>query len=297
MTSLLYAIYVILSAVIISFYRRQSSKERLLKFVVVAVFPVIGWLFPLFWPGKLYNDAGEKLGEYIAAQQQEMSVQHMGIHSRLEAEKELNVLPVEEALLVSEHSTRRKVMIDVLKQDAINYLDILQTAVSNEDTETSHYAVSAIMEVKRKLTLSLQELSVQYEQNKDDEHLLGAYADVLSGYLRSGFLDERTLRKYKFIYVDVLGRYAEISDHAEQAFTDKIDTELELGSYADAEQTCRLFEERYPQSENVYLCYFKIYYTIRSSEKLRSNLAALKRSPIKLSNQALTLVRFWSEGA
>jgi len=297
MISLLYGIYVILSGVVLSLYYRQSPKEWLLRFAVVAVFPVIGWLLPLFWPGKLYKDAGEKLEDYIAAQQKEMSVQHMGIYSKLEAEKELNVLSIEEALLVSEHNTRRKVMIDVLKQDAINYLEILQTAVSNEDTETSHYAVSAIMEVKRKLTLSLQELSVQYENNKDDEHLLSAYAEVLKGYLRSGFLDERTLRKYKFIYVGVLERYTELSENAEQAFVDKIDMELELESYAAAEQTCRLFEERYPLSESVYLCYLKIYYTIKSSEKLYHTLEELKKSPIKLSNHALMLVRFWSEGA
>ncbi|UVI31256.1 hypothetical protein [Paenibacillus spongiae] len=297
MISLAFGIYILLSAVILGMLYRQSPREWLLRMVVVTVFPVIGWLFPLFWPRRLFKDAGGKLDDYIAAQQKEMSVQHLGIYSKLETEKELNVLSIEEALLVSEHSTRRKVMIDVLKQDAINYLEILQTAVSNEDTETSHYAVSAIMEVKRKLTLSLQELSVQYENNKEDVHVLSAYADVLKGYLRSGFLDDRTLRKYKFIYLGVLERYTGIAENACEAFVDKVDLELELKRYAEAEETCRVFEQRYSHIEEVYLCYLKVYFTIKSAEKLQHTFSKLKKSPLKLSNHALTLVRFWSEGA
>ncbi|MCQ6562657.1 hypothetical protein [Paenibacillus mendelii] len=297
MINLLLGIYILLSAALLGVYYRHSPREWLLRMVVVTVFPVIGWLFPVFWPGRLYKDAGGKLDAYIASQQKEMSVQHLGIYSKMETQKELDVLSIEEALLVSEHNTRRKVMIDVLKQDAINYLEILQTAVSNEDTETSHYAVSAIMEVKRKLTLSLQELSVQYENNKSDEHVLRAYTEVLKGYLRSGFLDERTLRKYKFIYLGVLEQYTEISQNAREAFVDKVDMELELERYAEAEETCRVFEQKYPHVENVYLCYLKVYFTIKSAEKLQHTLLMIKKSPLKLSNHALTMVRFWSEGA
>ena len=61
-------------------------------------------------------------------------------------------------------------MIDVLKEDTMQYMEVIKTAVLNEDTETSHYAVSAVMEIKRKLSISLQQLSVKFDQNKRDTH-------------------------------------------------------------------------------------------------------------------------------
>jgi len=297
MIGLLFGIYIILSGGLLALWYRHSWSEWLLRFLIVTVFPVIGWLFPLFWPERQYTNSNNEFHDYITKQQEEHKLRHVGIYSEVEAEKELNVIPIEEALLVSEHQVRRKVMIDVLKQDSTHYLEILQTAVSNEDTETSHYAVSAIMEVKRKLLLAIQELSVQYETNKNDEYLVQTYAEVLKGFLRSGFLDDRTFMKYQYTYLELLGQLIDLSEHTEWAYKEKVDTELALGLYAVAEGTSNRFIERFPLSEDAYLCLLGVHFATRSSSKLHHTLERLKQSPVKLSNRALTLVRFWSEGA
>ncbi|WP_138753878.1 hypothetical protein [Paenibacillus sinopodophylli] len=297
MIGLLYGLYVLLSALLLFILYRKSLREFSLRFLIVALIPVIGWLLPVFWPRSWFVHAGEKLDEYIVKQQEEMSVSTIGIHKKLEVEKELNIISIEDALIVSEHSARRRVMIDVLKQDSMNYLEVLQTAVSNEDTETSHYAVSAIMEAKRKLSLSIQELSVQYEHNKTDEHLLRAYAEVLKGFMRSGFLDERTSLKYKYTYVAVLNHLITHSEDAESAFAEKLNTEMELGEYLASEETCHAYIARYPLSEDAYLCLIQLYFMTKSADKLQNTIDTLKKSPLRLSNKALTMVRFWSEGA
>lgn len=293
----LFGIYVLVSALLLAIRHRRSWSEWWLRVIIVTVFPVLGWLFPLFWPKRLYSPVEEEFHEYISNQQDEHKLRHVGIYSVMEAEKELNVIPIEDALLISEHHDRRKVMIDVLKHDSIHYLEILQTAVSNEDTETSHYAVSAIMEAKRKLQLAIQELSVQYENQKHDEFTVQTYAEVLKGFLRSGFLDERTFTRYQYTYLDVLESLTRLSDQAEWAYRDKVETELELGLYAVAETTSLRYLDSYPASEEAYLCLMKVYFATRSSTKLHQTLSQLKQSPIRLSNHALTLVRFWSEGA
>ncbi|GKU77076.1 hypothetical protein [Paenibacillus sp. L3-i20] len=297
MVAWLFGIYVFLSASLLALRYGRSISDWLLKLVIVTIFPIVGWLFPIFWPRKFYVHAGEEFHDYIMKQQEEHKVRHVGIYSMLEAEKELNVIPIEDALVVSEHHTRRRVMIDVLKQDSIHYLEILQTAVSNEDTETSHYAVSAIMEVKRKLLIAIQDLSVQYESQKHEPYMVQTYAEVLKGFLRSGFLDERTITKYQYTYLTVLEQFITLSDQSEWAYRDKIETELALGLYGIAEATSRSYLEQFPHSEETYLCLLKVYFETRSVSKLRHTLEQLKQSPIKLSNQALTLVRFWSEGA
>jgi hypothetical protein len=292
-----YAVYVLLSAAVLGIRHRKSPRDMLFRLTIVSLLPVVGWLFPIFWPKSAIRSRDEQFDDYVKRQQEEHKVRGMGIYARTEKQKELDVIPIEDALVVSEHQTRRRVMIDVLKQDSEHYLEILQTAVGNEDTETSHYAVSAIMEVKRKLMLALQELSVQYENDKNDVYTARTYADVLKGFMRSGFLDQRTLDKYQYTYISVLGQLIAISDDDEWAYRDKAETELKLGLLADAEATGRLYEAKYPLSEDAYLCLMKVYYETKSPDKLFAALDRLKQSPVRLSNRALTLVRFWSEGA
>lgn len=297
MLGILFGLYVLLSAVLLGLRYRKSPRDWLLRVILVTAFPIVGWLFPLFWPKDLHRDADEEFSDYVTRQQEEHQVRRIGLYSRMETEKELSVIPIEDALLISEHQTRRRVMIDVLKQDTNHYLEILQRAVSNEDTETSHYAVSAIMEVKRKMLLALQDLSVQYENNKQDEYVVRTYAEVLKGFMSSGFLDGRTLLKHRYTYLAVLESLTELAENSEWAYHEKVNVELELGMFAEAETTGLLYIEKHPFSEDAYLCLLKVYYTTKSAVKLYETLDRLKRTPMRLSNHALTLVRFWSEGA
>lgn len=292
-------LYLILCGTILGIRHRRDKREWWIRFALVTSLPVIGFLMPAFWPRRWHerNASPDFLAELdIIAQFDTQAANQSGAIKKLEAKNEMNVVPLEEALLVNDLSTRRRIMIDLLKQDSLDYLEVLRMAVSNEDTETSHYAVSAIMEAKRKLTLTLQELSVKYEENKDDPHLLRSYADVLKSYMRSGFFDERTLMKHNHTYAMVLDRLVELVPESADAYVEKIDADLDLGDYAAAERTAARFLEQFPRSEEAYLCLMKVYFTVRAVDQLKTTLEDLKKSPIRLSSRALTMVRFWSEG-
>ena len=187
-------------------------------------------------------------------------------------------------------------MIDVLKQDALQYLDVLKTAVTNEDTETSHYAVTAVIEVKRELTILLQKLSVEFSQTPNDKQLALTYASVIKEYLRSGFLDEQSIKQYRITYTQILQQLIDSNQADEDVFVEKVEMELKLGDIYSAEQTALLFKERYPMCEKAYLSLMAIYYEMRAFEKLEKELRSLMATPISLSNQALTTVRYWSTG-
>ncbi|MCZ8518248.1 MULTISPECIES: hypothetical protein [Paenibacillus] len=291
-------LYLLMCTLVLAIRHRHDRNEFLIRLALAVGLPIAGFLLPLFWPaGRQLRAREEQSAEFMATLDR--------IHSEApsptviykpEAVKEINVIPLEEALLVNDTTTRRRIVIDLLKQDSLEYLEVLRMAVGNEDTETSHYAVSAIMEIKRKLTLSLQKLSVQYERNKGDAHLLRSYADVLRNYMRSGLLDERTLLKYKHTYTRVLGELLELSSDAYEAYGEKVNTDLELRQYETAEHTARLFITSFPRDEEAYLALIKVYFTMRSMDQLKSALEELKRSPVRLTSRALGVVRFWAEG-
>ncbi|MBD2864243.1 tetratricopeptide repeat protein [Paenibacillus oceani] len=296
MFEIAWLVYIVVCGIVFGIVYRHDRREGWTRFALAASLPVVGFLLPLFRSRRNRANQARPVESGMFDHFSIRNEEHSSLYDSPDTVKELNVVPLEEALLVNDFSTRRRVMIDLLKQDSLDYLEVLRLAVSNEDTETSHYAVSAITGIKSKLTLTLQQLSVQYEENKDDSYLLRSYADVLKNYMRSGFLDERTISKHRYTYSAVLARLLELEPESAEAYAEKIEMDLELGEYASAEACAESFLRHCPHDENAYLCLMNVYFTVQSIEKLKDTLDQLKQSPIRLSNEALTTVRFWSEG-
>lgn len=287
--------YLLLSGIVLAISYRNDWREWLVSFITVAFLPIIGWLLPSFWNRnrKIMPDTHYANME-LFNDMDNFALKQSRIYVQSDTEKELNTIPLEEALLINDFSTRRRTMIDIMRTNTLEQIEILQKAVSNEDTETSHYAVSAIMEIKRKLTLSIQELSVKYENNKEDPELLRLYTNVLKSYMKSGFIDERTLLKYKYIVLDVLAHLIICKPDDITAYVQKIEVELELGEYNHAEVTAKKFLDKFPLYEEAYLLLLKVYYTRQSFDKFRDTLDKLKKSTIKVSNKGSNIIRFWS---
>jgi tetratricopeptide (TPR) repeat protein len=300
MIEYLFLTYLIGSAVLLGIRWRRDWREWCARFTFAACLPVAGLLLPLFWPARWHarNDVyGRDLQPDIFRHEAGALAAGTGIFLKPQSEKEMNVVPLEEALLVNDLVSRRRMMIDLLKQDSLEYLEVLGMAVSNDDTETSHYAVSAIVEVKRKLTLSLQELAVKYEEEKHDPYFLLSYSSVLKSYMRSGFIDDRTLLKHKHAYSNLLNQLLEVDPDATDAYEDKINIDLELGEYATALVTAKQYYTRYPNKEGPYLALMKVYYTMRSFDQLQAVIENLKRSTVRLSSQSLSIARYWMEAS
>ncbi|WP_025698459.1 hypothetical protein [Paenibacillus forsythiae] len=297
MYKLLYLLYIAASACYFFLRFRRSMPEAAVRLAFAAAFPLIGFLLPLFWRQRRRFDESGRIQTLETYLRQDEQVDPFKVSHLSEAEKELNIVPLEEALLVNDLTSRRRTMINLLKQDATEYLEVLRMAVSNEDTETSHYAVSAVVEIKRKLNHSLQEFSVRYETSRDDAHFLASYAGVLQNYMRSGFLDGSTLLQLKHSLAEVLRHWMDADPGSFEAHEQKVKIELELGNYISAEQAAVLMMERFPHREESYLAQMNLYFALRSPQRFNQALQALKQSPVRLSNDALKLVRFWSEGA
>lgn len=291
----LYLIYVIVSAIILALAKR-NVKEWLLGMTLVSFLPLIGWLLPSIWPKKFISNEGKFLEDYMNEQTNDIEIELLTKEESVKREKELNVIPIKEALVINDFTTRRKLMLDVLKKDTMQYIDVIKMAVLNEDSETSHFAVAAVMEVKRKLSLSLQRFSVEFEKNQQDTTVARSYAQVVKEYMASGFLDDQTLKKYKYIYIQAVGILIEHGQGEPEIYEEKMRVEMELHEYQEAEKTGLQYLEAYPLNEEPYLFLMEYYYRTKSKMKMQEILDELMNSTIQFSNRALTVVRYWSGG-
>lgn len=217
------------------------------------------------------------------------------IFERVDVEKEVNLVPLEEALVVNDLTTRRRLLLDLLKEDMDeSVIPLLEKAISNDDTETSHYAVTAVMEIKRKLLLSIQKWSVKYEDNKNDSAVILQYAFVVKQYMTSGFMDKRMQLTYRMTYINLLDQLLESDARNEAMFIEKINNEVELGHFDEAMQASLLFRKCYPDTEDAYLAALNMFYILKMKEQFFETLQELKQSKIRISNTTLNIIRYWS---
>ena len=287
--------YAIFSTLLLLLLSKGQKETFFFKWIIVICIPIIGWLLRSIWPKRWIKQDESFFANYLNEQSNDISTEILQARQHLEKQKELSIISVEEALIVNDYDTRRKVLIDILKQDAMQFIDVLKTAVVNDDSETSHYAVTAVIEVKRELTILLQKLAVQFSQNKHDVDVAIAYADVIQAYLKSGFLDRKSMKQYHVTYSEIVDQLITLEAATEQHFLNKINTALFLNNISDAQQIIHQFKETYPNSEQPYISAMAIYFDLRSFDQLVSELEKLKTSPITLSHHAMKVVRYWNE--
>lgn len=293
----IYVAYAILSAVLLALLHRRSRMEWLQSVVVVSLLPVVGWSFASVWPKRAIRNKGGEFERYMAKLDEDILIKGEDIFEKVNKRKEIDIVSIEEALLINDHTTRRRIMIDVLKDDAGRFMDVVKKAVENEDTETSHYAVSAIMEVKRKLALKIRELFEEFERNPEDVEVACDYRDALKQFMESGFMDENTLRIYRNEYIDVLRMIISRKDgDTGNDYEEKMLAEIESADYKEAEQTGLAYLSRYPDRESPYLHMIRFYYTINSPAALQRMIQTVKDSQVILTNQGIKIIRYWSKG-
>lgn len=290
---LLFITYAILSTIYIKISKSKSREEMALKMIIVLAMPFIGFLFLLI-TGFFENQTRAR--GYL-----ESEPSHYDAHKKrvilpdtLNYEKEINTVPVEEALIINDSSVKRVLIIDLLKEDAEKYIGILKKALTDEDTETSHYAATAIAQIRQQFNTAIQDLNEKYcEDNTNIDNLI-EFSDVLKKYLDSGLLDSKSYQKKLVLFSEVLEKLIEKYTPEEKYFIYKINCELDLGNSKAASIYCKKYKEVYKGSENVYLAYLKLFYSTYSYKSITDLIQKLKKSPDKISGDLLKSVRFWS---
>lgn len=295
MLKLVSIIYLIVCLVYSALRYKKNRQDTWIRVIILLFFPVLGFLFLLILD--IIHTHSKEKSDYLELESEILKHSEglANIYLKVDVEKEINIVPMEEALLLNDTGTRRKMLINMLKDDSISHIGILETALQNSDTETAHYAATAVVELKRKLQLDLQEMSVRFEENKTDVQAVQSYAEVLKRYVESSFLDDRTKKKYLFTYSFVLEQLLELTKEEESTFIELINVLFENKEYPKAVTYCEMFHAHHPKSEMAYVMSLKLFYLMRDVTEFQKELLKMKQSPIRFSPQTLKLIRFWNE--
>ncbi len=275
------------------------SKERaervgyLMKSIVMLLCPVVGPMF--FLAGQiiylLFFKKDVDLADVI------FSKERVKTHKRADEEQEGNMVPIEEALAISDTGSLRNLMMNVVRGDVKNSLASISLALNSEDTETSHYAAAVLRDELNDFRKKSQEmyLKVQEGGEKAEE-----YACILLEYMNGVLSQNVFLASEQKTFVDMMEDVAAYlyQNNKDRMIPDFLEWMclrlMDVEEYERMEVWCNRSSELYPNELFAYTCKLKLYFTIENKEKFFQVLNSLKKSDVVIDRETLELIRIFS---
>lgn len=208
------------------------------------------------------------------------------------------MVPLQEALLMNDASTRRELMMDILYDDVGEYVEVLKNARMNDDTEVVHYATTAMVELQKDYETKLQKQKEAFAL-EEDAGLLDEYIQTLEKYVESGLLEGNMLKNRRLELCGLLER--KLTQRKEEGheelplYCKKFEQDCALGEYEDALRMADAAIRLWPQQEEGYLMKIRHGVMTKNPEQIGTVIGLLENNKVYLSPAARRTVDFWKE--
>lgn len=212
-------------------------------------------------------------------------------------EKEVDRVPVEEALIISDTASRRRSFLEVLKRpDAEDYMSTIQGAMERTDSEVVHYAASYITDTIAKYKDTEKRLRDICEESKDPDSLR-IYLQFCRDMLHKNILSDLEQK----VYVNYFDGYMkELYEKDKEKLSggmlaDIIGFWMDQGGYVYAGRWAAYAEEYMDTELAAAKAVLKYNFTSGNREKFLNTVNRIKESPLILDAEALEWIRFYDQ--
>lgn len=295
---ILYLLWMLLLKII---WKREWMKSVWLKAGVMLLCPVVGVAFLVF--GYICN----RLIFFVKVDLEDVifSQERIKPHMPAEEESESNMVPVEEAVAITDKDNLRNMMMNVVRGNVKSSLSAISLALSSDDSETSHYAAAALQGILSNFRGSVQKNYQEIMNKKNEETqeerlerlaLAEKTIDTMTEFMGQRLLAESELKEY----ADVLDEICEllVNEDAARMTAERFRAVsmylLEAESYEKCRKWCLRVYTQYPETLEAYACQLKLYFMTGEKDKFFRALNELKHAEIDIDNETLEMIRVFS---
>lgn len=272
------------------------EKGALSKYVILSIFmflcPVVGVLFlgfgTLFY--RMFYDSNIDLAAIT------FSKERVEVLERPDEETELNLVPMEEAIMIDDKESLRQLLLNVLRGDMSKSINAVTKALNSSDSEASHYAASAIMDIMNDFQNTIQKFQAQLESNPNDIEVIQLYIEYLIKMLCTNFLSDLEQKTYVYMLLHICEDLYDKNPKAVKVFyeTNLIDLLVKIGDIQTAQNWIEHLITDYPDDQEMYRCVLHFYYSQKDRNNFFTYLEQLKKSDIDIDKDLLDLIRIFS---
>jgi hypothetical protein len=212
------------------------------------------------------------------------------IEKREEAQ---NIVPLEEALIINDRETRKKLILEVLLDDPMKNIDILLIARENNDVDTAHYANTTISKIQRGFQLQVQQLAVEHEADPDNIDLLNRYIETLENFIESGLSEAFLLKRQRVIFADLLDKKISLDGWDKETLLKKIRNCLALKDINAAVEANEILIKNFPDDEQSWISALQISVAGHDSMRLEETINEINRRNIDWSLPGKEQISTW----
>ena len=271
--------------------KKEKDEKDPVRYVILSLFmllcPVIGPAFLGF--GNLFYHLFFDTSIDLAAIT--FSKKRVDVVERPDESDEINLIPMEEAIMINDKENLRNLLLTVLRGDVKKSINAVTKALNSSDSEASHYAASAIMDIMNEFQKTLQKFYAQMDADPNDTEVMVLYINYLSEMLGAGFLSELEEKTYIYSLQKVCERlfHADPTQLNPMHYTALISLLTKINDLQSSELWIQRFTTNYPDHIEMYRCALHHYFSIKDKIHFFEYMNRLKHSNIPIDNDMLEL--------
>lgn len=258
---------------------------------VVIFVPVVGFCILLIQRGVelLRMSASKKLE---LDKMKVDNVRFMHIEMTEDDEEDITV-PLEEAMLINDAGTRRKLLMDVLQRNPSEHVELLMAASNSSDTELTHYATTTMMEVQSEYEAKIKKLTDELEFTDNRERVLGRLRYAITEFVKSGLLTGNILKLYQNRLESILDELIDLHPGQKVYVMELANVCLDLNKLDKAKDLIKELVDKWPDDEDVYRLRVDYFYACGRGDKIQDVLKEIKEKKLYLSAEGRHWMEFW----
>ena len=209
---------------------------------------------------------------------------------------DVDIVPLRDMFLVEDPKLKRKFFTDAIKQNVVERQSILDEAVHDSDREIAYYAVSMMTAHMEQLGEDIYALEEAIKHGTEDDALLDEYVEKVREFLLRRYGDSVTREQQRLRYMEMLRLLSERHPDHPAYHAERIRGLIREGRLQEAQEACAAFRARRPDDELPLLLMLRLYQAAHEREKVQETVEALKRLPVRLTNEAMRAIRYWDGG-
>lgn len=300
-----YKVQLIICGLVINFIAallylfNEWKKKDLSRGIMMSIFIIICPLAApayLFFSWLVYEIYFKRRYSQISIDELSFRKDKIEVIQKPDMKSAFNKVPLEEALLVSDKKSTRKLLLDVLREDNNDYVNAIAKALEHKDSEVSHYAASAISDTINEFKIKEKILREKYNKDKENIELGNEYADYLYKYLSQKILSIPEQRLYCNMFEELITAMEEnLPDKVTGALYNKlVCILLDLGEDHKAKVWVEKTLSKNENELDSYKAGLRYYYKNKDRSKFLMLMKKLKKSDVILDHDILEMVRFFS---
>lgn len=295
---IVFGIILFINLLIVIFYliwnlllrKKENKGSYWMRAIVMILCPIVGIVFFALSQALyvLFFSEPVDLEDVIFSKERVRTFVHA------DEESERNMVPLEEAIAVTDTEGLRKLMLNIVRGDISKTLSAISLALNSEDTETAHYAASVLQDELNEFRMTVQR-QYKYITTEEENRLL--YAGMLVDYMNK-FLEQKVLTDIEQeSYVKMMEEVCDMIYHEEKERLGSSQYEavclrlMEVEDYENCEKWCRRAIYEYPNTLSSYTCQLKLYFNSGQKERFFAVIEELKQSAIVIDSETLELLR------